>query len=266
MKGQPAHRYVRPRLDRSAPDRGAANFYRAAGDTPDVLAGIPLNSAEAAVTAAVRMGYKIAEQQIDRTTRLARRFRDAGDRAAGAGSDKKALDATEQLVFKGMMGGLAWLEGFAAEPGNPLRRLASAEFRLIGALLGLLPPDEGAHRDGRTQDERSEAIPSTRAEPRYDATARARARTVPQVRHKGAERRAVQVREWELAGDAAGAYPLTFYTDRPGSGAIEGELTVNRTGSPTLTLTTTAGTAPGIWTAAICDRDGMQVGYIAIAV
>ena len=43
---------------------------------------------------------RVAEAQIDRSARLARRLREEGDRAVGPGSPEKALDATERGVFR----------------------------------------------------------------------------------------------------------------------------------------------------------------------
>src|SRR6185295_6091592 len=37
----------------------------------------------------------------------------------------------------GMMGALTWLEGTAAETDSPLKRLMTAEYELVGKLLGL---------------------------------------------------------------------------------------------------------------------------------
>ena len=93
------------------------------------------------MTAAVRMAYKVAAAQVDRSSRLAQRLRDAGDRAVGPGSDRQALDATERLVFRAMMGGLTWLETAAAERDSPLKRLLAAEYRIVGSMLGLVPTD-----------------------------------------------------------------------------------------------------------------------------
>ena len=78
---------------RTGPRRSAANFYRSASGSGVVIGGVPMDTVEDAVTAAVRMGYKIAQAQIDRTTRIAQRFKDAGERAAGPHSDRQALDA-----------------------------------------------------------------------------------------------------------------------------------------------------------------------------
>ena len=84
------HRCSAPR-----PDRGAANFYRSASDNDAAVGGVPLDSVEAAVVAAVRMGYKIAAEQIDRTERHrpaaapgGRQGRRRRQRPAGAGCDR----------------------------------------------------------------------------------------------------------------------------------------------------------------------------------
>src|SRR6266699_1752243 len=91
---------VRDPLPRTRPDRCAANYYRSAaadsnGEDDKAIGGIPLSSTESAVVAAVRMAYRVAEVQIDRSARLAQRLREAGDQATGPNSDQRALDATE---------------------------------------------------------------------------------------------------------------------------------------------------------------------------
>ena len=76
-------------LERYAAQSAAGNFYRAgARRRSDAVGGMPSTASSAAVTAAVRLGYKVAEAQIDRTARLARRLRDAGDQAAGVRATK----------------------------------------------------------------------------------------------------------------------------------------------------------------------------------
>jgi len=271
MNAHTRERFTRPLLTRHGPNRAATNFYRAAGDNPDAIGGIALDSAEAAATAAVRLGYRIAEAQIDRTTRIAQRMRAAGDRATGGSSesmrsDKKALDATEELIFKALMAGLGFLEGAAADRGNPLRRLATAQFQLLGSLLGLLPdPDTPRGRPAEPQTD-DDVDPTPKS-----ATVRSpRALRPPQVRHapragRGG-RRAVRVTEWDFSSDApAGTYPLTFYGTAQPASAFPGELGVTRSGS-TLTVTTSAKTRAGRYQAAICDDDGLQVGFIELTV
>ncbi len=264
MKGDEKGWFVRPGLARTAPNRGAGNLYRAAADNPDVVGGVPLDSVEAAVTAAVRLGYKIAEAQIDRTARLATRLREAGDQAAGPGSDRKALDATEQLVFKAMMSGLAWVEGVVADRANPVRRLASAQFRLLGSILGLLPAEDARTTRPATGTSPAEETPAVTQRARAHGRQRRRARVQPLIKHD-ARGRAVQVRQWELSTGASGTYQLTFFSDVPDRDPIEGRLHVSGRGSPTLTLATSGKTAPGLWKAAVCDGEGVQIGYIEVA-
>jgi hypothetical protein len=264
---------TRPRLDRERPNRTPGHFYRAAVDNPDVLGGVPLDSVESAVTAAVRLGYKVASAQIDRTARIARRFRDAGDQAAGVRRDKgesserKALDASEQLIFKALMAGLGWLEGVAADNGNPVRRIAAAQFQMLGAMLGLSPepaasapsppPDQPGPGDGS-------ALPAGQA---ARSSPRPR-RRVPQVRHAPANghlqaRRVVRIQDWDLASEATGDYPVTFYRDA-GAGTLDGDLSVSRGGGVVLTMKTTAKAEAGLYKAAVCDKTGLQLGYVEI--
>src|SRR6185295_11494907 len=87
-----------PDLDRYAPIRGVGGVYRSAEVPGGSIAGVPLTSAEDAVVAAVRMGYRVAETHIDRAGRLAKRLRSAGERSVGAEPERQAVDATEKLV------------------------------------------------------------------------------------------------------------------------------------------------------------------------
>jgi hypothetical protein len=275
MNPQPKRRFTRPLLSRHGPNRAATNFYRVAGDNPDAIGGIALDSVEAAATAAVRLGYRIAEAQIDRTTRIAQRMREAGDRATGGStdskrSDRKALDATEELIFKGLMAGLGFLEGAAADRGNPIRRLATAQFQMLGSLLGLMPDQDTARRR-RTESPVDDDDVVVEQTPKGVSQRAPRAtRRPPQVKHApqagSAGRRAVRVTEWELSSDApAGRYPLMFYPAAPPAAAFPGELGVTRSGA-TLTVKTSAKTRAGRYQAAICADDGLQVGFIELTV
>ena len=83
------------------------------------------------------MAYGVASAQVERSgaprAAPARRRRPA----VGERSDRKALDATEQLVFRAMMSALGWLEGLAAEGDSPLKRLVLAQYRILGSVLGI---------------------------------------------------------------------------------------------------------------------------------
>jgi hypothetical protein len=176
---------------------------------------------ESAVTAAVRLGYQVAEAQIDRTARVAKRFRDAAGRAAGgkgAGTEgRQALDATEQIIFKTMMAGLSFLEGAAVDHRNPIRRAATAQFRLLGSMLGLLPPDDASSSSARSPADSTSADRFERESPRQPAPRPARGSAYPRIKHaKGSRaatlRRAVRIERWEVSNDTAeGRYPLVFY-------------------------------------------------------
>jgi hypothetical protein len=275
-------RIQRPLLQRDGPDRRARNFYRSASDDPDAVAGIPLNSVEAAATAAVRLGYKVAAEQIDRMTRIGKRLREEGDRAAGPNSDVKALDATEQIIFKTMMAGLSWFEGIAADNANPLKRLATAQFKMFGSLFGLLADDQ--QRTGASTDTAAVVPPSDRDDDRagasmardFDGAPTLRAR--PQIKHvvaptrkgkgiPGAPRpgRAVHIQSWHIPTRER-AYPLTFYATAAAAPPISGELIVTVEGTSTLSVKTSAKTVGGRYLAAICDDAGIQVGHIHIVV
>jgi hypothetical protein len=266
MNRRDAGWFERPRPARTAPHRGAANFYRAApGDATGAAGGVPLDSVEAVLVAAVRTGYKIAEAQVDRSARLAQRLRQAGDRAAGPGSDRQALDATEQLVFRAMMSGLGWFEGVAADRGNPLRRAASAQYRLLGSLLGLTSSDEPEARPGAPEPSSTHARGSDPPRPTSRASRRPRAVESPQIRHTGSERRPVRVRQWELGPDTPpGDYRVVLYGPDAATGTIDGVLTVRRRHVAVLTLETRRDAKRGVWRAAVCDEPGTQVGYIEV--
>ena len=264
---------VRPPLARSGPNRTAGNLYRAAVDDPHAIGGVPLDSVESTVTAAVRLGYKIASAQIDRSSRIARRFRDAADRAtgvergAGGSSEKETLDATEQLIFKGIMAALGWFEGVASDNSNPLRRIAAAQFQMVGRMLGLTPGTDVPMTDARRRDghRATTDAPARTASPPGPPRSR---RRLPRIQHdpkiRAQQRRVVQIQGWDLATEAVGDYEVTFYFDGPATGTFDGTLNVTRTGQATLTVGTTAEAASGLYKAAVCDDKGLQLGYLEV--
>ena len=260
VRERTAVRFERPVLKRSAPNRGAANFYRSASDNPHVIGGISLGNVEDAFTSAVRMAYKVAEAQIDRTSRLGQRLREAGDKAAGPGSERKALDATEQLIFRSMMAGLSWFEGLAGDDTNPIKRLAVAQYRVFGALLGLSPsagPPMAAPAPRPGEQAPAPAAGNERP---------AAAETSVRIRHKAKkeDRRAVEVRACDLPeGIQPGDYAVTFHGAVPGA-VLEAVLVVEAQ-TMTLAVESTKDAAAGVWKAAICDDEGLQLGHIEIA-
>jgi len=259
--------YVREPLEVTGPNRRGGGFYRTA-EGEGKLGGVPLKSAEDAVVAAVRMGYKVAEAQIERSASLAKRLRNAGDRAVGPNSDRQALDATERLVFRSLMAGLGWLESAAAEGGSPLRRLAAAEYRLLGSMFGLTPPEAFKSAVAQSSDgtfERTPVVPtSARAEVPSARNAQTPRREL-QIVLQGAVRRPVRVQGWDLAHDSQpGKAGLTFYSaERIDSPEMPASIAITKT-TAKLVLTIDRMATSGLWKAAICDADGLQLGFIEI--
>ena len=126
-------RFRRPLLVEKGPDRRAGTLFRSDGAG---IGGFTLQDTEAAAIAAVRAGYRVAELQIERMQKLGTRMSSAGERVAGAEPNRQAVDHTEELINKGVLAGLAWVEGLAAEPGSPLHRFVTAQYRMLGGILG----------------------------------------------------------------------------------------------------------------------------------
>jgi hypothetical protein len=262
----------RPPTERSGPDRRAGGFYRTADDPTMTVGGIPLNETEDAVVAAVRLAYRVADAQIQRSGRLAERLRSAGDHAVGPRSDRQALDATERLVFNAAMSGLGWLEGIAAEGDSPIKRLLAVQYRMVGAMLGLNGDadghDAGAAASAREDDAGAE---SARATP--DATRNARVPGMPgpvpvHVVLGSAADRAVTVLAWEASLPRIKA-ALTFHHAelRIPAGEPRPEGSFERMdGNAVLHIRVPDEVRPGRWRAAICDAARSQVGWMDIEV
>jgi hypothetical protein len=222
---------------------------------------VPLIAAEDAVVAAVRMAYRVAEAQIERSSRLARRLREAGDRAVGARSDRKAIDATEQLITTAITSGLSWLERTASDP-DPVKRIMVAQYRLAGSILGLTPSavtptsDRGAPQG---TPRAADSVPVS-----HPQSAGSQAPLVPmKVILKGAKR-PVRTCCFEVA-TRDHASDIRFY--RVGdaqSDPLEAKLTVDSAGRGALTLDIPRHAESGRWKAAICDNDDVQIGLIEI--
>ena len=257
--GKEAPPWSRARPARSAPKRNAGGLYRTPEDGKGALGGVPLNSANAAVVAAVRLAYRVAEAQVDRSTRMARRLREAGDKQAGRSSDSKALDATERLVMKTLMSGLEWWEGSVAEGRCPVKRLAAAEYQMLGTILGFTPAPQGR------QDKAAPGAEAP-APPRPERRSRA-AREPLAVVLKGEKkhRRHVTVNAWDIAS-AENLDPAVYFhsVDHAGAEPIRAILEVVE-GRIRLVIETPAGAAPGRWTCAVWDQADVQVGSIEIS-
>lgn len=250
---------------RSAPVRSAGGFYRTAEAKGRAHGGVPLNSANDAVVAAVRLAYRVAESQIDRSARLANRLREAGDRAVGAQSERQAVDAVERLVMKTLMSGLAWWEASVAEGRCPVTRLAAAEYQMLGSMLGLTQP---APRKTQTRTSEEERERPEREPSRQTTARKAPTRLELEIVHKGSprDRRPVLVQNWEIASDTALKTPVFFYSANDlEAEPLQAELVLSgRRGGARLFIDTPRKAARGLWRAAICDAEAIQLGFIEI--
>jgi hypothetical protein len=261
-------RWSRPSLDRDHPVRSVGGIYRTSQHGEDGLGGVPLIAAEDAVVAAVRKAYRVAQVQVDRSSRLARRLRAAGDRAAGPHSDRKAVDATEELISRAMMGALTWLEGLSAEGDSPLKRLILTQYRLLGATLGLTPEMAGVFAPSSTGSQA--AAPDADKVDASDGTPPASYAPSPSVKVilKGRSR-PVRVRHLHISVPAPiGQGPVYFFNslDIKSEVTLTAMFAIDAGGHATLTFEEQSSPAPpGRWRAAICRAEtGEQIGIIEI--
>jgi hypothetical protein len=251
--------WSRPQIDRERPNRRVGGFYRTAEDGRAGVGGVPLTAAEDAVVAAVRLAYNVAEEQIERSTRLGRRLREAGDRAVGPGSDRETVDATEKLLFDAAMSALTWVEALAAEEGSPAKRLVTAQYRILGSLLGVTP--QKPSREAKKQ----ETSPASQFPMPQGPGLQDRAPPSVKVVLQGECKRPVQLHRFDRLREAPFESPIHFYSvEQIESEVMTARLTVDPKGSATLTIEVGRHAVPGRWKAAICDPEGMQLGIIEV--
>jgi hypothetical protein len=254
-------RWLRPQLERNKPIRTAGGFYRTAEGGRPGVGGVPLTAAEDSVVAAVRMAYNVAEAQIERSARLAKRLREAGDRAVGARSDRKAVDAVEQLMLKAIQGALVWLERTADDP-DPVKRLLSAQYRLAGSMLGLTPSDAPRSPGGDAPDRSAQSVDAVapmRPEPGGSYAPAAPVKVVL----KGEFRRPVRVTRYEVASGALRGEVQFYSVADIESDPLKADLVIDG-GVRALSLEVPRLAKPGLWKAAVCDSENVQIGLIEI--
>jgi hypothetical protein len=262
--------YSRPELPRRRPNRTLGGLYRTpdGGGTGLGGRGVPLHAAEDAVVATVRLAYKVADAQVERSARLASRLRQAGDRAVGEQSDRQALDAAESLVLRAMMSALSWLEGVADDKA-PLRRLMTAEYRMIGSLLGLGPAETPMPRDQTPSVKQTEQPAQTTGSPQAPQTAGSQADSfgAPQatVKHTDESARYVNVRRLQVDRETIDNRVIYFHRlEENASEPFIGELLIKQ-GAATLTVDPPNQAPAGHWRAAVCDN-AVQIGFVEIEI
>jgi hypothetical protein len=250
---------------RTGPKRNSGGLYRTAENGEKALGGVPLNTANAAVVAAVRLAYRVAEAQVDRSTRLARRLREAGDKQAGPFSDSQALDATERLVMKTLMSGLEWWEGSVAEGRCPVKRLAAAEYQMLGTILGFAPVAHGKKEKAGTHKAAAAAPEAPPRDAKRSSPPSADAMPVV-LKGEKKNRRRVVVGAWDIAS-ASGLDTTVYFhcAEHAQEQPMEATLDVAGDGKIRLVIEPRPGAMAGRWVCAICDLAGLQVGFIEIS-
>jgi len=240
-------RWSRPPVERDGPVRATGTLFQSVDPSQGGA-----STTEDAVVAAVRMAYKIAQTNVARSARLSQRLRRAGDRAVGAQSPRKAADATQDLVTDTMMTALGWVEAFLADDSR-LKRVSTAQYRLIGSLLGLVP-DRDPTVDSAVQGAPAATDPVKAPDARN-------AKIV--LRERG---RPVRVRKLEfVTREPIQQTSIYFYSVSDiGSDPIEAALVRNGSGEVLLTLSTASVNTLGCWRAAVCSETGEQLGVIEI--
>lgn len=263
MKPSP---WKRPNLPVHRPDRGLGGLYRSADQSSGgtTLAGVPMQSVSDAVVATVKLGYQVADSQIARGRRMGRRLKGAA-RRAGVDDPNVVIDNTERLLLNALGMGLDWVDGAAVGDGSPLRRLLKAEYRWLGRLLGLLAAGDGKAAEAT----KAPAAPAAGASAAAGVTAAPpprRAAAMPRIRHLAPEpeRRDVHVLRAEL--DGAPPDTCTVYFHHQGGArqdALQGAYS-RLPGSGELSLDTRGNLPSGVWRAAVCTPDGLQIGTLEI--
>lgn len=250
------------------PRRNAGTLLRSA-EFASGSGGVPLAAGEDMVVNVVRMAYKVASAQIDRSTRLARRLRESGEKVAGAGVERQALDGMEKLVTDSFLSGLEWWEASVADGRCPVKRLVAAEYQMLGSVLGLSPIDRKKHAAPAPPGGDAQPKPGDRsATPAPQAgSGAATAPPDPQIVLKCSKekRRRVTFLRWQLSPAVSPDEELYFAHE--GGGApmpAKLELPPPAGGAYRLVFDGALDGPPGLWVATICDPDGVQIGFVEI--
>jgi hypothetical protein len=257
--------FTRVRPDRTEPIRSMGGLYRTAHRQRGgkVFGGATIQTTEDVVVAAVRSGYRIADAQIERGTKIARELRGAAERA-GAGDASEMLESGEGLGRRALFLALEWVEALAAPPDSPVKRALSAQYRLLGATLGLdTTPFGHAERRKRSAAEQD---PATRAEGRRESfESPPPARPLPPKILISGARRAVELKRWRADAPIMKATLRFRLVGGTAQHAFDAPLRPGGDGRPELTLNLTDELPEGRWKAAICDdQDGELVGMAEI--
>lgn len=263
--------WTRPPLAERVPNRNIGGLARTADidHNGTTLAGVPMQTVSDAVIATVKLGYKVADTQIARGRRVGRSLKGAAQRA-GAKDANVVIDNTERLLAQAVGLGLEWLESAATAEQGPVRRVLKSEYRLIGRVLGLLTDEAVPASTGKADAAASSKGDNRPAAERSAEHATDRDTERPTsgllVRHRAVaeQRRDVQIvrATWRRRDDR----PITvhFHHRNGERGTVLAGTLERANGRDVLALTTTPDLPSGVWRAAVCDADGLQIGTLEI--
>jgi hypothetical protein len=227
--------WTRPKLERPGPIRTAEGLFRARSGPEAKTGETVASSVNDTVEAIVRMAYRVAESQSERSQRLAQRL------SCGSGDADTVWKEIEDQAREVLKVGT----DAAAVNLVALKQLVQSECKVLQALLSLLGIDSCGGNDG-TQVPKVSPV---------------------RIVHVAdtADRRAVLVQAWRLHGEPPDVTRLHFiHVEHPSDPRIEAELSLAEMGPPRLALRTPAEARSGLWRAPICDSNDIQVGIIDI--
>jgi len=247
------------------PNRAFGGYYRSADRViaGKVFRGVPLQTTEDAVVAAVQMGYRVVDRQIERGMHAAQRLRGAAERH-GSGDPAHMLDSGERLATKAVMAGLQWIETASFEPGSPLKRLIESEYRMLGSVLGLRHSG-GSHSGGvrhHKDGDEDQGHGSARGDDRPPTLPPRIILTAERTKRRPIEVRVLKIREEAISKPV----DVTFFLLNSAEVRTleeEAQLSVVD-GRLVLRINATLEDPGGRWRAAVCSEDGEQIGLIEI--
>lgn len=258
--------WTRPELPVRAPDRSLGGLLRSADRSAarsgaddaaaQVIAGVPLQTVSDAVVATVRLGYQVADRQIERGRRVTEQLRGAAARA-GVDDPEAWIEHTERLLAKAFTLGSGMADG-ALGADSPLMRLARAELKLLARWAGL------------KLDAAPDAAADTATDPTAESKAGASAPQAPPAvavrlaAEDPADRRAVRVLQAQWSALPAQELPLWFHLRGAAAAEPMAGTLARVDGRDRLSLQTRRSHPAGVWRAAVCLADGLQIGWVDV--
>lgn len=269
---QGQERWSRKIRSAEGPNRSFGGYYRSSDRevSGKMFRGVPLQTAEDTAVAAVRMGYRVIDAQIDRALDMARRLRGAATQA-GVKDSNDILDQAERLLSRGGLAALEFLESASNRPENPLMRLLAAEYRLLGSLFGLQTDAAKTPEKEATPTKQDKTKASTDTKPTDDdstitsAPRRSRVR-IKHLQATSEKRRAVNIARFDVSVSPppATSYDSFFHhTSLADAEPIKAKLKRETHGEWVLEIHTERQPS-GRWRAAVCNEKGEQVGIVEI--